>query len=363
GVHSLEQSPSRASGWLSPFLRAGVCGLALTAGILGTNSSAQAEHRDPTKPRIERVRDVDGSMWEVLIVPRPLYPATPGNCPIGCEPPLSVGHSPKVAPANEPPILPPAPKEHPEPKAESGPKSKAEPKPKAESKPKPEPKPKAEPKPAKPSDPPKAKEVPPIPPPPPQKVSPKEEQAGTLPSGTEWVSLDDTKTEASEPASEDVAAAANDGHDLGVQIVPRFAYRPVGPASNCCAAESHHQGTVNPADYWRVYRSIPFLRSEYVANPSYRHEATMEILLGQLRPVVAPQIPAQPRPHHTMFPFENDFVRPNSFYSLSGSYGPGLRPGPYAFPGAYGMNLNYPGAQLSRVPWGFTIPYDLTPGY
>jgi len=43
---------------------------------------------------------------------------------------------------------------------------------------------------------------------------------------------------------------------------------------------------VDPAAYWCVYRTIPFIRTEYLANPSYRHEATMEFLFGQLRPTV-----------------------------------------------------------------------------
>jgi hypothetical protein len=43
---------------------------------------------------------------------------------------------------------------------------------------------------------------------------------------------------------------------------------------------------IDPAAYWCVYRTIPFLRTEYLANPSYRHEATMEFLFGQLRPTV-----------------------------------------------------------------------------
>jgi len=42
---------------------------------------------------------------------------------------------------------------------------------------------------------------------------------------------------------------------------------------------------VNGRTYEDVYRSIPFNHTEYVANPSYRHEATMEILFGQLRPM------------------------------------------------------------------------------
>lgn len=38
--------------------------------------------------------------------------------------------------------------------------------------------------------------------------------------------------------------------------------------------------------YAAVYRSIPFSYAEYLANPSYRHEATMEILFGHLRATV-----------------------------------------------------------------------------
>lgn len=38
--------------------------------------------------------------------------------------------------------------------------------------------------------------------------------------------------------------------------------------------------------YRSVYNSIPFSRAEYDANPSYRHDSTMEFLFGQLRPTV-----------------------------------------------------------------------------
>ena len=40
------------------------------------------------------------------------------------------------------------------------------------------------------------------------------------------------------------------------------------------------------AHYREVYASIPFSRVEYNANPSYRHDATMEFLFNQLRPTV-----------------------------------------------------------------------------
>ena len=40
------------------------------------------------------------------------------------------------------------------------------------------------------------------------------------------------------------------------------------------------------AQYRDIYFSIPFNRAEYNANPSYRHDATMEFLFNQMRPTV-----------------------------------------------------------------------------
>ena len=40
---------------------------------------------------------------------------------------------------------------------------------------------------------------------------------------------------------------------------------------------------VDSADYVRIYKSIPFNRAEYNANPTYRHDSTMEILTGNAR--------------------------------------------------------------------------------
>lgn len=48
--------------------------------------------------------------------------------------------------------------------------------------------------------------------------------------------------------------------------------------------------SVNPAAlaqlYPQVYNAIPFSRPEYEANPSYRHDAAMEFLFGQMRQTV-----------------------------------------------------------------------------
>ena len=41
--------------------------------------------------------------------------------------------------------------------------------------------------------------------------------------------------------------------------------------------------------YQSVYRSVPYRRSEWDANPAYRHDATMELLTGNPRPTVIQQ--------------------------------------------------------------------------
>lgn len=53
--------------------------------------------------------------------------------------------------------------------------------------------------------------------------------------------------------------------------------------------------------YEGLYTSIPFRRSEYLANPAYRHEAVMELHFGAMRPTVVhrtdvPQRVINPRP-------------------------------------------------------------------
>lgn len=71
-----------------------------------------------------------------------------------------------------------------------------------------------------------------------------------------------------------------------VQVIPRQPRR----------AAEHEGGT-----YESLYQAIPFRRSEYLANPSYRHDAAMELLFGEQRPTVVhrgdiPQRVVNPRP-------------------------------------------------------------------
>lgn len=57
-------------------------------------------------------------------------------------------------------------------------------------------------------------------------------------------------------------------------------------------AESAMPAGITSASYIEVYNSIPFRRSEYDANPNYRHEATIELLLGQIRPKTVTNVSA-----------------------------------------------------------------------
>ena len=70
---------------------------------------------------------------------------------------------------------------------------------------------------------------------------------------------------------------------------------PVIVPGECCDKEGvvavdPPAGRVDPRwmaqMYYEVYKSIPFIRAEYNANPSYIHDSTMEFLFGQMRPTV-----------------------------------------------------------------------------
>jgi hypothetical protein len=67
------------------------------------------------------------------------------------------------------------------------------------------------------------------------------------------------------------------------------------------------KGTVDPRYlaqmYSEIYRSIPFNRAEYDANPSYIHETTMEMLFGQLRPTVIHRNTTTVHHHHEGYGF------------------------------------------------------------
>jgi|GEM_PF-2729506 len=59
---------------------------------------------------------------------------------------------------------------------------------------------------------------------------------------------------------------------------PPEATEPIPCATPVTPAVAH------ASRYAEIYQSIPFSRTEYDHNPTYRHDATMELLLGQHRP-------------------------------------------------------------------------------
>ena len=64
------------------------------------------------------------------------------------------------------------------------------------------------------------------------------------------------------------------------------------PATSKTAHSAAASARKDSRSYREIYNSIPFSRAEYDANPAYRHQATMEIMLGQLHPIiVAPAAP------------------------------------------------------------------------
>ncbi len=98
-------------------------------------------------------------------------------------------------------------------------------------------------------------------------------------------------------------------------------------------SESALPAGITPAAYAEVYNSIPFRRSEYLANRSYRHEATIEILLGQVRPKTVTNVTVSSVPSATCcspravsyvglfnpwgaknFYYHNSYSRPSSYW-------------------------------------------------
>ncbi len=87
-------------------------------------------------------------------------------------------------------------------------------------------------------------------------------------------------------------------HDAGIVIVPNPTAAPEAVA------------------YARIYNAIPFNRTEYLANPSYRHETAMELLTGNQRQIVV---------HRNYTPQLNQPIerQPQFLYNRYNNYGGG----------------------------------------
>ncbi|MFN9720064.1 MAG: hypothetical protein ACK58L_15305 [Planctomycetota bacterium] len=85
---------------------------------------------------------------------------------------------------------------------------------------------------------------------------------------------------------QEAPAATNTGVGPSPVILPAARVHAGGVVPGRTAIEEGPAAAttrINPSEYQRVYNSIPFNRAEYNVNPSYRHDATMEILTGTAR--------------------------------------------------------------------------------
>ena len=118
-----------------------------------------------------------------------------------------------------------------------------------------------------------------------------------------------TKTGESEPATDD---------SLSLRAEPAESQPEQQPAEP--AADDLPVIVPQPARkprYIEIYNSIPFSRAEFNANPSYRHEATMEILTGNPRPAKINLTSPAPAPSRGLLPnlYELPFWYPYFDYS------------------------------------------------
>ncbi|WP_157605181.1 hypothetical protein [Schlesneria paludicola] len=80
--------------------------------------------------------------------------------------------------------------------------------------------------------------------------------------------------------------------------------------------------------YRDIYFGLPFLRAEYNANPSYRHDTTMELLFNQMRPTV----------------IQRGTTNVNNYGPYGGGYGAGYGYGswdPPYYPFSYGLRIHH----------------------
>ena len=110
------------------------------------------------------------------------------------------------------------------------------------------------------------------------------------------------------------------------------------PAAAVGAVENGVQIVPNPiavpqvSVYEKIYNAIPFNRTEYLANPSYRHETTMELLTGNQRQIVV---------HRNYTPRLNEPIERQPLFlynNYGGYYGGGMG---YGFPGRYGFGYGF----------------------
>ncbi len=162
------------------------------------------------------------------------------------------------------------------------------------------------------------------------------------PAATQFVQASADEAPAAAPG--EAAPAAPEAAAAPVEV-PAPVAAPVAPeaAPQAAAADAGIMIVPNPiaspeaVAYAKIYNAIPFNRTEYLANPSYRHETAMELLTGNQRQIVV---------HRHYKPQLNQPIerQPQFFYNRYNNYGGGGFG--YGYGGGYGFGSffnNYSG--------------------
>ena len=155
------------------------------------------------------------------------------------------------------------------------------------------------------------------------------------------------------------------------EVIPASGFMPAAPpASHAAPAMTIRpaggSSADSPADaYRKIYASIPFNRAEYVANPSYRHDATMELLTGNPRltsgytgkTLELPKV----TPYRPYLPSRNEYREvPFPYFGGAGftgvGYG-GIGNGGYSYTGPAALGLGNAGVNTGLNQFGLIGGY------
>jgi len=94
---------------------------------------------------------------------------------------------------------------------------------------------------------------------------------------------------------------------------------PTAPAEGAAPDSAASGIPVAPKmTYAQAYAQVPFSRSEYEANPGYRHDAALELMFGVLRPIT---VVRQTTPYFSRYP--DMFRHPRTVYPYQNNNGNG----------------------------------------
>jgi hypothetical protein len=160
-----------------------------------------------------------------------------------------------------------------------------------------------------------------------------------IPAVYQGPSLDVTPApESVEPAPAPAKNEASDSKKLdGLQLTPSVSPAPATHSDPATRSVDLVPGVLpRTMSYTEAYASVPFSRTEYEANPTYRHQAAMELVFQTLRPTTIVQN-STPR----AFRYPDSYQIP---YPYSGTQNIDIR--------NFGSGPNYNGQSPFGYPYG-----------